>query len=226
MGLGGWVKKKAKQGVNGAKKGARAVGRGAKKAGAAALDGADTVLRAPGRALSDVPVLGRAADAIPSFRDPLAPVFESVVATSLADSSRLSVPSGHRELLDGYIAANGDDGAWLSRGLRAKPKFHAGGWILKLQPKASAMTLDNDVFVKDGALSANLYVHELVHVGQYKVVGRTSFLTSYFGMSAATIAWRWVRRKPTEPMKSSPHEKSAYAIEKRFRQWVDAQPSP
>jgi hypothetical protein len=230
MGLGSWVKKGAKRVGGGAKKaaksvgrGAKAVGRGAKRAGATALDATDTVLRAPGRALHGVPVVGRIADSIPSIRDPLAPVFESVVATNLTKAERLPVPGEHAELVRSYIEANGDDGAWLSRGLRAKPRFHHGGWILKTQPGASAMTLDNDVFVRDGDLPIRRYVHELVHVGQYKVLGRTQFLTSYFGLSAATIAYRWIRRKPTVPMESSPHEKSAYAIDDRFCNWVSSQ---
>jgi hypothetical protein len=223
MGFGSWAKKTSKKVASGAGKGAKAVGRGVKKTGAAALDVTDTVLRAPGRALHDVPVVGRVADAIPSIRDPLAPVFESVVATNLTNTSTVPVPSEHTELVRRYIAVNGDDGAWLSRGLRSKPRFHTGGWILKLQPGASAMTLDNDVFVRDTNLSIRLYVHELVHVGQYKVFGRTSFLTTYFGLSAATIASRWLRRKPMEPMRSSPHEKSAYAIDARFCAWVSSQ---
>jgi hypothetical protein len=85
------------------------------------------------------------------------------------------------------------------------------------------MTLDNDVFVKNTNLSIGLYIHELVHVGQYKVFGRTDFLTTYFGLTAATIASRLARRKPIEPMKSSPHEKSAYAIQRRFCTWVSSQ---
>ena len=230
MGLGSWVKKRAKK-VGGAAKGAaksvgraaKAVGRGAKRAGATALDTTDTVLRAPGRALHGVPVVGRIADSIPSFRDPLAPVFESVVATNLAKAEALPVSDEHTELVRRYIETGGDDGTWLSRGLRAKPRFHRGGWILKTQPGAEAMTLDNDVFVRDGTLPIRRYVHELVHVGQYKVLGRTQFLTSYFGLSAATIAYRWMRRRPTVPMKSSPHEKSAYAIDERFCNWASSQ---
>jgi len=223
MGLRSWAKKNAKKVGRGVKKGAKAVGTGVKKGGAAALDATDTVLRAPGRALHDVPVVGRVADSIPSIRDPLAPVFESVVATNLPKAKRISVPSEHTELVRRYIDVNRDDGAWLSRGLRAKPRFHTGGWILKLQPGASAMTMDNDVFVESANPSIRLYVHELVHVGQYKVFGRTSFLTTYFGLSAATIATRWLRRKPMVPMKSSPHEKSAYAIDDRFCAWVSSQ---
>ena len=223
MGLGGWVKKKAKQGYRATKRGARKVGSGAKTVGASALDATDTVLRAPGRALHDVPVVGRLADGIPSIRDPLAPVFEGVVATSLAKSKRMSVPGEYSDLVHRYIAVNGDDGAWLARGLKAKPRFHSGGWILKLQPDAEAMTLDNDVFVREGRLPLRRYVHELVHVGQYKVFGRTDFLTTYFGLSAVTIAYRWTRGKPTDKMRSSPHEKSAYGTDKRFCEWAKSQ---
>lgn len=223
MGFGSWVKKSAKKVGSGVKSTAKVVTRGARKAGSVALDTTDTVLRAPGRALHDVPVLGRVADSIPSIGDPLAPVFESVVATNLTNARRLDVAPDHTELVRRYISANADDGAWLKRGLDAKPRFHTGGWILKLQPDAAAMTLDNDVFVKNETLPIRRYVHELVHVGQYKVFGRTAFLTTYFGLSAATIAYRLIRRQPMEPMKSSPHETSAYAIDQRFCTWVASQ---
>jgi hypothetical protein len=220
MGLGKFAKKVGR----GAKKAAKKVGRGAKKASAVALDTTDTVLRGPGRALHDVPVLGRIADSIPSIRDPLAPVFEAVVATSLAKSDPINVPEEYTELVRRYATDVEQDRAWLARGLRAKPRFHHGGWVIKMQPAAGAMTMDNDVFVRRGrSLDVRLYVHELVHVGQYKTFGRTDFLTTYFGLSAATIAYRWVRRRPTEPTRSSPHEKSAYAIDKRFCTWLESQ---
>lgn len=220
MGFGKWAKKVGKR----AKKAAKTVGKGAKRAGSVALDATDTVLRGPGRALHDVPVLGRIADSIPSIRDPLAPVFEAVVATSLAKSDRISVPDEYTELVRRYATDVEQDRAWLARGLRAKPRFHHGGWVIKMQPAAGAMTMDNDVFVRRGRnLDIRLYVHELVHVGQYKTFGRTDFLTTYFGLSAATIAYRWVRRRPTVPTRSSPHEKSAYAIDDRFCTWVASQ---
>lgn len=219
MSLGKLTKKAARKVGRAAKK----TGQAARKAGTVALDKTDTVLRAPGRVLHDVPVVGRVAGAIPGVKDPLAPIFASVVATNVVQARRLSVPSEYTDLVRRYIAANANDGAWLARGLKARPRFHTGGWILTLQPNAAAMTLDNDVFVKDGSLPVRLYVHELVHVGQYKVFGRTAFLTTYFGLSAATIASRLIRRKPLEPMKSSPHEKSAYAIDRRFAAWLSAQ---
>jgi hypothetical protein len=223
MGIGKWAKNATKKIGDGAKTTAKKAGSGAKRAGTVALNGADKVLRAPGRALQDVPVAGRIADSIPSITDPLAPVFESVVATSLAKAKRVGVPSEYTELVRRYIDAHTADGQWLDRALSAKPRFHSGGWILSLQPKAAAMTMDNDVFIKGSNVSIRLYVHELVHVGQYRFYGRTNFLTSYFGLSATTIASRFLRRKPIDVMTSSPYEQSAYAIEKRFCTWLASQ---
>ena len=85
------------------------------------------------------------------------------------------------------------------------------------------MTLNQSIFVR-GGLSLSTFVHELVHVRQYGYLGKTGFLVSYFGTSASTIAYRWVRRLPLNPMKSSPHEKQAYDLETRFRSWYMGDP--
>jgi len=63
------------------------------------------------------------------------------------------------------------------------------------------------------------YINELVHVTQYATTGRTHFLTSYFGLSALTIAKRFIMRDPINMMRSSPHENQAYDLEQRFLEW-------
>jgi len=80
------------------------------------------------------------------------------------------------------------------------------------------MTLDTYIFVR-GQLDLKTYIHELVHVTQYATVGRTGFLVSYFGLSAATVAKRFVMREPLDMMQSSPHETQAYNLADRFMAW-------
>lgn len=153
--------------------------------------------------------------------DPLSPIFGGIVATNVAVARSISIPSSPvnwRSRVLQYARANPLDGAVLIGAFARLPAFHRGGWIMSLQPAAAAMTLNTRVFVR-GPLSLSTYVHELVHVFQYGTLGVTGFLTSYFGLSAAVIAYRLVRRQPLNVMKSSPHEGHAYDVEKRFDRW-------
>ena len=83
------------------------------------------------------------------------------------------------------------------------------------------MTLDSDIFVRSGHWNEWIYVHELVHVAQYNA-GKIPFLISYFGLAAKEIAKRVLAGKPIEPLTASPYETEAYAIEKRFLEWLRA----
>jgi hypothetical protein len=56
----------------------------------------------------------------------------------------------------------------------------------------------------------------MVHIDQYDRLGRSAFLASYFGLSLATIIKRAIAGDPIEVMNSSPHEREAYELEKRF----------
>ena len=153
--------------------------------------------------------------------DPIAPIFQGIILTNVASASRISIPSGPidwRGRVLQYARSAPVDGAVLAGAFVRGPAFHRGGWILSLQSNAGAMTLDKHVFVR-GTLSLSTYVHELVHVMQYGALGATSFLTSYFGASAAVIAYRLARRQPLNVMQSSPHEMQAYALEARFDAW-------
>lgn len=151
--------------------------------------------------------------------DPLKPLFDAVVQSNVAVARRIQIPASFPQRLLEYAGHNPSDGEILRAGLRRNPRFYTGGWILKLQPKAGAMTLDRHIFVKEGSFSLSTYIHEMVHVAQYGKVGVSAFLTSYFGMSAFTIVKRWLQRKPVDEMKSSPHEIQAYNIESRFTNW-------
>ena len=150
--------------------------------------------------------------------DPLAGIFEAAIQSNRAMAERISIPDLYRRKLLEYAEDEWLDGAILLRALERSPRFYKGGWILDVQTEAQAMTLDNYVFV-EGDLDIGTYIHELVHVTQYALTGRTHFLTSYFGLSALTIAKRFVMRKPIEMMKSSPHENQAYELEQRFLEW-------
>ena len=153
-----------------------------------------------------------------SFAPALEIVFNSVLASNLAVSTVVPVPGSWLSAVAEYSLANIADGIVLVAALARLPTFHRGGWIMSVVPGAVAMTLDRRVF-DNGSLSLATCVHELVHVFQYGALGIDGFLTSFFGMSAATIAARWLARKPLRVMKSSPHEVQAYDLEARFKAW-------
>ena len=155
---------------------------------------------------------------IGSITDPLSAPFEVAIQTNRAMADRITVPDHYREKLLEYAQDSLTDGAILVKALTHSPRFYKGGWILDVQSGAKAMTLDNYVFV-NGDLRIQDYIHELVHVTQYGVLGRTKFLTSYFGLSALTIAKRLALREDLDMMDSSPHEMQAYNLEKRFMAW-------
>jgi hypothetical protein len=151
------------------------------------------------------------------------PLFNAVVNSNALVARPITLNSRFKNRLVAYSLDNPVDGAILMLGFLRCPRFFDGGWILKLQPHAKAMTLDKAVFV-DGALDIDTYVHELVHVGQYRVLGISGFLVSYFGLSAATILARWLRGVPISAMTSSPHETQAYDVARRFMAWFATHP--
>lgn len=163
-----------------------------------------------------------ATDRTRNLLNPLAQIFITVVQTNIASASPIDVPKEWQAKLVEYMKDEPADGALLLPGVLRSPQYYRGGWILDLQTDAEAMTLDHSIFVR-GELSIETYVHEMVHVGQY-LAGPTAFLVSYFGLSAATIAKRFVMREPLEYMRSSPHENIAYELEQRFKAWLGKHP--
>jgi hypothetical protein len=155
---------------------------------------------------------------IGSIGDPLSAPFEVAIQTNRAMADRITIPGEYPRKLLEYAKEAPTDGVILLKALTHSPRFYKGGWILDVQTDAKAMTLDNYVFVK-GDLDIGTYVHELVHVTQYGLLGRTRFLTSYFGLSALTIAKRFIMREDLDMMDSSPHERQAYQLEQRFLAW-------
>ena len=164
-------------------------------------------------------LLRQVADAAAGGIDPLDRILQTVIDTNVGTSVRLAVPPSWRAALEAYGRANAGDGRVLNQALARSPSFHGGGWILAVQRGAEAITLDTRVFTHV-PLRIVTYAHELVHVQQYGLVGRSSFLTSYFGMSALEIARRFARREPLDVFTASPHEQHAYAVGGRFRTWL------
>ena len=151
---------------------------------------------------------------------PVESVFSSVVSSNRALASRITIPASWMQALVNYASANLMDGVVLLSALSRSPAFFRGGWIMGLQPNAAAMTLNHSIFIPSGStISLTTYIHELVHVAQYGVLGVTGFLASYFGMSAVTVLYRWLNGLPTNAMRSSPHENQAYDLAARFRSW-------
>ena len=160
---------------------------------------------------------------IGSLADPLSGPFEVAIQTNRAMADRITIPDTYREKLLEYAKEAPMDGVILLKALTRSPRFYEGGWILDVQTGAKAMTLDNYVFV-NGDLDIGTYIHELVHVTQYDLLGRTRFLTSYFGLSALVIAKRFIMREDLDMMDSSPHERQAYQLERRFLAWYADNP--
>jgi hypothetical protein len=178
-------------------------------------------------AFGELPIIGSLRCRIPELPRPidlpLLPVLTAVVAANVAASTAIAIPPRFENRLLAYSASNPADGAILRMGYMRCPRYRNGGPILRLQPHAKAMTLDKYVFV-DGALDIGTYIHEMVHVAQYGMLGVGPFLGSYFGLSGLTILSRWLRGAPINMMRSSPHENQAYDIASRFMRWFSANP--
>jgi len=133
-----------------------------------------------------------------------------------------AVAPGSEALLRSYAAHNLLDGARLLAGLSRGPSFRLGGWLLAVQPRAIAITLDTTVYCRQ-PIAASTYVHELVHVAQYAELGVAKFLALYFGLALRQIVIRAFRGQPIDVMTASPLEDEAYAIEARFSAWVKSE---
>ncbi len=192
-----------------------------KAAGRAIGKAAGTVAKGVGQAASTVAKgVGKAVGTVVGFLDPVKRLFQIVVATNVRAARRARVPAHFYRKVVRYSQANPRDGRILMAALRRRPRFYRGGWILRIQRGASAMTLGRRVFFR--TLRPDVFAHELVHVYQYRRMGVTGFLLSYFGASALTVLRRMIQRKPLNVMRSSPHERQAYAIGGRFAAWCAA----
>jgi hypothetical protein len=133
-------------------------------------------------------------------------------------ASRTSIPASFVQDLRDYAASNAADGRILLNALAQGPSHYRGGLLLGGNEDAAAITFGNSVFY-GSAPDVDTYIHEMVHINQYHVLGRKAFVLSYFGASALTIAARAIRGQPIRAMRSSPHEEQAYQLEQRFKNW-------
>ena len=135
-----------------------------------------------------------------------------------ASATKISIPELYVDELRKYAAANPADGKILLNALAQAPSHYRGGLLLAAQKDAEAITFGNSIFYGEDPSLAT-FIHEMVHINQYHVLGRKAFVLSYFGLSLATIIKRVLQGKPVEAMKSSPHEAQAYELEGRFKKW-------
>jgi hypothetical protein len=192
-----------------------------KAVGGAIGKAAGAVVGTVGKAAGAVgSAVGKATGFVRQVTDPLWLTFKGIVKSNQVGAERQPVPPHYKRIVLDYARENPADGAILRAGLARNPRFWKGGWIMNLQPDAQAMTLDTDVFFNPGKFDIALYVHEMVHVAQYGTLGISGFSTSYFGIIRATIIHRWCHNKPINKMRSSPHERRAYALECRFLDWL------
>jgi hypothetical protein len=148
----------------------------------------------------------------------LTAIFDVVVSTNVLAAASVDIPSDWASAIESYAASNLEDAAMLLGALFRVPSVYRGGWILDLVPRADAMTLNYSIFAR-GPFSLVTYVHELTHVAQYGLQGVTSFLTTYFGISAVELAYAWYNGTPLDPMRSNLHESQAYDLGNRFAAW-------
>lgn len=147
-------------------------------------------------------------------------VWRRVVRTNIESASFQTIHTKWRELAFQYSRENPADGLWIRAGLSRMPDFWLGGWLIEQAGSAThAITLDEDVFFNpDNGEEPNVdtYVHELVHVAQYGMLGVTGFLGSYaqefvegyIGGGGGDEAYHQIA-----------HEQQASAIEERFSAW-------
>jgi hypothetical protein len=145
-------------------------------------------------------------------------LFRRVAASNRRAARTVEIPTRYQDRVRAYAAGHPDDGRVLLDALERRPDFHRDGWIMRLQPRAAAMTLGTDVFLRRD-ITLRRYVHELVHVYQYCSMGTLPFLEAYFGGAARELLLRMVQRRALDPMTASPLEAEAYDIDRRFTAW-------
>jgi hypothetical protein len=143
------------------------------------------------------------------------------VESNEEDATFVTLDPTWRQLALEYSAFNESDGTWIKLGLRRIPDTWKGSWVLEQAgSETNAITLDRAIFFNpevSGEPNVDTYVHELVHVAQYGMLGVQGFLGSYaidyvkglVGGGGDTMkAYHAIR-----------HEKQAAAIEGRFKAW-------
>jgi hypothetical protein len=156
--------------------------------------------------------------------------FELLVRRNRAEATEIRKPAAHVHDMARWVEETDKDDKIIPKyalqAARSKDvRFHIGGSILDLVPDAEAMTLGDDVFMRHGTPTPPTFVHELIHVAQYRLLGVSGFLTRYFGESALDVVRQWLRGEPIDPYKTSSLECAAFGYEDAFRRWASLDPT-
>jgi hypothetical protein len=161
-------------------------------------------------------------DLVEHVREKLSP-WHKYVGLNRRLSTPIGLPAEWRVLALDYSKEHPEDGAWIAAGLSRAPLFSSGGpAISSAGSDAHAITLDRDVFFnpnKQGEPSVDTYVHELVHVAQYGLLGVTGFLGTYFADFLRHLAGDAPEFDTDKAYHNIAHEAHAREIEARFKKW-------
>jgi hypothetical protein len=148
-------------------------------------------------------------------------VWKRLVRMNRESATYQTIDASWRQLALQYSRENPTDGGWIRMGIARMPDFWLGGWFIgEAGSDTHAITLDDDVFFNpdtSGEPNVDTYVHELVHVAQYGILGVTGFLGSY----AEEFVEGYVGSggDDMEAYHQIAHEQQASAIEERFSAW-------
>jgi hypothetical protein len=147
--------------------------------------------------------------------------WDKFVESNEEDATYFAPEPGWRQLALEYAAFNEQDGMWIKLGIKRMPDCWKGGWILvEAGAETHAITLDKAIFFNPattGEPNVDTYVHELVHVAQYGLLGVQGFLGSYgIDYVKGLIGGGG---DPDKAYHAIRHEKQAAAIEERFTAW-------
>ena len=151
-------------------------------------------------------------------------LFQAAELTLRKSATKITMPNAYIAELARYARANPADGEILTSALAQSPSYYQGGWLLSVNGEASAITFGNSIFFRQAPPRVDTFIHEMVHINQYRKVGRVAFVETYFGMTFLTVLWRVVHGQPVDWMKDNPYEGDAYAMENRFNAWVSKHP--
>ena len=147
--------------------------------------------------------------------------WDKFVESNTEDASYFAPDPNWRLLALQYSDFNKSDGLWIKMGLARMPDCYKGGWILeRAGAETHAITLNTTILFNpetSGEPNVDTYVHEMVHVAQYGILGVQGFLGTY----AADFVKGLIGSggDDTKAYHAIRHEKQASAIEERFKAW-------
>jgi hypothetical protein len=148
-------------------------------------------------------------------------VWNGFVSLNRGAASSHRIDPEWRRLAGLYSVENPVDGEWIRLAIRRMPDFWLGGMVIdEAGSDTHAITLDKDVFFNPSATgepNVDTYVHELVHVAQYGILGITGFLGTY--AKAFVEGYIGSGGDDMKAYHQIAHERQATAIEERFSEW-------